>query len=114
MKKLLCIAFFSIAMMASTAAKKEIVVNNTKEVKVEKSDIFKEIKTLNLEPEKEISEEDMFFGCGSDGNFYYALKRDEGMNHRDARAERRAFVRNCRGGTWAWLSIGISPSGATF
>ena len=33
------------------------------------------------------------------------------MSHRDARSERRAFVRDCRGGTWAWLTGGVYAYG---
>ena len=103
MKKLLCIAVFSFAIMASTTAKKETVANNNSKevVKIEKNDLKMS--------EIEISEKNEFFGCGSEGNGYYNIKREEGMSHREARSARRAYVRKCRGnGPDGWLSIFIS------
>ncbi|TXD54214.1 MULTISPECIES: hypothetical protein [unclassified Polaribacter] len=109
MKKLLCIAFFSIAIMVNATAKKETVTNNSKEVMIEKSDLDKKLKTENIEFNTDISEVDMFFGSGSQGNSMYAEYRGAGMSHRDARAERRAYVRDFRGnGPDEWLSIFIS------
>jgi len=67
---------------------------------------FKEIKTANNKCNKEISEDEMIASdCGEKGNLYYAKLRDKGYSHRDARAERRDNVRECRGGTWAWLNV---------
>jgi len=92
MKKLLCIAFFSIAIMANAADKKEIVTDNSKEVKIEKATTEKTgDNTLRT---------NMFFGCASQGNEHYAIWRDQGYTHRQARAMRRAWVRDCRGGGW--------------
>ncbi len=87
MKKLLCIAI-----MTNAAEKKEIVTNNSKEIKVEKA-TFEKIgdNTLTL---------NMFFGCGSDGNQIYDIEIANGATHREARAIRRAWVRNCRGNFW--------------
>lgn len=97
MKKLVCIALFSFAMMANATERNEIETNNSKEVKTEKSTVKKAEKTS-------ISEEDFFWGCGSEGNAYYSTLRSEGMDHRDARSARRAFVRKCRGGGWKWVA----------
>jgi hypothetical protein len=92
MKKLLCIALFSIAIMANATVKKEIVVNNSKEVKVEKVTFEKTgYNTLTSI---------MFFGCASDGNQIYDIAISEGATHREARAIRRAWVRKCRAGFW--------------
>ena len=77
MKKLLCIALFSIAIMANAAEKKEIVANNSKEIKVEKVGD----NTLTSI---------MFFGCSSDGNQIYDIEIANGATHREARATRRA------------------------
>lgn len=87
MKKLLCIALFSVVLMSSTT-------------KTEKEEI-----TINVEMESTA-----FFGCGSEGNAYYNIKRDEGMSHREARAARRAYVRECRGGGWNWV-FGVATFG---
>ena len=84
MKKLLCIALFSIAIMANAAEKKEI--------KVEKA-TFEKIGDNTLTSI-------MFFGCASDGNQIYDIEISEGATHREARAIRRAWVRACRGGFW--------------
>lgn len=109
MRKFLCIAVFSIAFMANATEKNENVANDFKEVNIEKSDFYKEIKTANSDVEMEIFEDAVFFGCGSQGNAVYEEYRDAGMSHRDARAERRAWVRDCRGnGPDGWLSIFIS------
>ena len=89
MRKLLCLAIFSIAIMANAAVKNEIVTNNSKEVYVEMSDL----KMENFE-------EDMRMGCGSQGNQHYKIKRSEGASHREARKSRRAYVRECRGYFW--------------
>ncbi|APG65790.1 hypothetical protein LPB136_10620 [Tenacibaculum todarodis] len=65
---------------------------NSKEVKVEKTDF-----------NSEISEDDVLFGCSSEGNQWYDIWREEGHSHREARSLRRAFVRECRGGGWNWV-----------
>jgi hypothetical protein len=124
MKKILCIALFSIAIMANATEKKGVVVNNSKEIVTNTAhekvvlknysnevmvNDFKEIKTVKNKCSKETSENDMFFGCGSQGNSMYNEYRAAGMDHRDARSERRAWVRECRGnGPDGWLSIFIS------
>lgn len=100
MRKLFYIALFSFAITANATEKKGIIANtvNEKEVVIEYSN---EINT-----EKEISENDMFFGCGSDGNAMYNEYIAAGMSHREARSARRAYVRDCRGnGPDGWLSI---------
>jgi len=89
MKKLLCIALFSIAIMANATEKKEIVTNDFKEVKVEINESSSEFETVKND-----------LGCGKQGNNYYSLKRSEGMSHREARAYRRAYVRKCRNYFW--------------
>lgn len=99
MKKLLCIALFSIAIMANaietketltkTSEEKEVVVNNTIKKGVYDSDL-----------QKETSVDAMFFGCASEGNGRYAIWREEGYSHREARALRRAYVRKCRNYFW--------------
>lgn len=38
----------------------------------------------------------MFFGCGADGNEFYEALREVGYSHREARALRRLYVRECR------------------
>jgi hypothetical protein len=112
MKKLLCIALFSIAIMANAAEKREIVVNNSKEVKVEKNDFSKEMKTVKSDFKIEISEDEIFFGCGSDGNDLYDALIALGLDHRDARAARRVFVRDCRGfGPGGWIVDVLNQNG---
>jgi hypothetical protein len=122
MKKILCIALFSIAIMANATEKKEIVTKTKieKEVVTDNSNKimvnnFKEIKTVNNKCTNETSENDMLFGCGSDGNDYYDTLISDGMSHRDARRERRAFVRECRGfGDEGWIGDLLWGGGATF
>lgn len=92
MKNLLCIALFSIAIMANAAEKKEIVTNNSKEIKVEKAAFEKTVDNTITSI--------MFFGCASEGNERYAIWRSEGFSHRKAREKRRAYVRKCRGNFW--------------
>ena len=92
MKKYLCIALFSIAIMANAAEKKEIVANNSKEIKIEKAN-FEKIGDNTLTS-------NMFFGCASDGNQHYEIWREEGYSHREARSKRRSWVRDCRGHFW--------------
>ncbi|PQJ80604.1 hypothetical protein [Polaribacter porphyrae] len=82
MKNLFFIALFSLVFMSSTTVEKEI-----------KSTEFKNFEI----------EEAMFFGCGSEGNDWYDIYREQGDSHREARAKRRAFVRKCRGGGWKWV-----------
>lgn len=91
MKKLLCIALFSIAIMANATEKKENVANN-----------FNEVKTENFDFEKVTSVDGKLaiLGCTKDGNAYYSMLRSEGMDHREARTARRAFVRECRNYFW--------------
>ncbi|WP_299125736.1 hypothetical protein [uncultured Tenacibaculum sp.] len=123
MKKLFCIALFSIAIMTNATGKKEIITNpiigneivrNSSENIIINS--FKEIETESNKRTKETSIDDMFFGCGSEGNSLYNMWRNDGMSHRDARAYRRVFVRKCRGnGPNGWLGITFQllPSGVT-
>ncbi|OIP48655.1 MAG: hypothetical protein COZ16_01780 [Flavobacteriaceae bacterium CG_4_10_14_3_um_filter_31_253] len=57
----------------------------------------------------EIFEEELIFGCGDLGNAHYEDLVAGGMSHREARSNRRATVRECRGnGPDGWLSIFIS------
>lgn len=107
MKKLLCIAFFSIAIMASTTAKKETMTINSKEViKIANNDL----KTSEIEIAKEI----LLMSCSEKGNLAYALNIEAGFTHREARSFRRDVVRGCRGGTWMWLKRPfVSESGLT-
>lgn len=85
MKKLLTVALFSIAIMANANSKKENVENNSTEIKIE----VNKSKT-------EITDEDIP-GCSSEGNAWYDEWRSQGYTHREARALRRAWVRECRG-----------------
>lgn len=99
MKKLVCIAVFSFAIAANATEKNEIVnSSDEKEVLTKSSTGINDI-------DKEISEDEIFFDCGNDGDIAYAEARLLGMSHREARSERRDFVRACRGGTWAWLGF---------
>lgn len=100
MKKLLCIALFSIAMVVNaTESNKEVEVKNATEVTVEKSDL-KHNQMFN-------DELDVEKGCGEKANLEYAKWRDQGYSHREARLLRRDWVRGCRGGTWVWLDVGV-------
>jgi len=100
MKKLMCIALFSFAIMSNAMEKKEIVTNNSKEIKVEKFDYSHENKTENNYFNENITKVDMFFGCGSEGNGVYDIEMIEGRTHREAREIRRAYVRECRNYFW--------------
>lgn len=107
MKKLLCIALFSIAIMANANNKKENVTSNFEAVKIEK--ILKSNSINLFDYSLELSQNSLaFFGCGEEGNEQYDKNIKAGLSHRDARAERRKFVRKCRnlpeGG---WLSIAL-------
>jgi hypothetical protein len=105
MKKLLCVALFSIAIMAKATEKKEIVPNNSRELKIEKINLSTASETESIdvavEPLKVLAD------CGAQGDAYYHRLMDAGADHRDARSARRDFVRDCRGGTWAWLGVCI-------
>jgi hypothetical protein len=98
MKKLVCIALFSFAVMANAKEKKEIVISSDqKEVVINnESEITSEFSNFN----EKTSEIAIFFGCGSEGNQIYDIEISEGENHRDARATRRAWVRKCRNYFW--------------
>lgn len=115
MKKVLFIALFSIAIMANATEKKGIITNPTNEKEIVTNDSeniivnsSKEIKTESNKCTKETSEDDMFFGCGSEGNGWYTEYRNQGYSHRDARELRRIFVRECRGnGPGGWLNLPV-------
>ena len=101
MKKLLSIVFLCAVLTATGANEKEIVANNFENVEVEKCDF-----------QQEISNEEMFSGCGEQGNREYDKFIRAGYNHRQARSFRRAFVRECRGfGPNGWLGIYIGLIG---
>jgi hypothetical protein len=104
MKKLLCIALFSMAIVASAANEKELLPIDVKEVTVE-YDFSKEIKTDNSNFASDAVE--VLVDCGEQGDVMYLERMADGLTHREARDERRAFVRNCRGGTWAWIGVCI-------
>ncbi|WP_299125740.1 hypothetical protein [uncultured Tenacibaculum sp.] len=113
-KKLFCIALFSIVIMTNATGKKEIITNltNGNEIVTNSSEniiinSFKKIETESNKRIKETSKDDLFFGCGSQGNSYYnELMATGNYTHRDARAYRRVFVRGCRGnGPNGWLGI---------
>ena len=111
MKKLLCLAIFCMAIMANATEKKEIAINTTDEKEVLTNDSSEtlinnsiEIDSVDLDFEKETYDDD-FFGCGSQGNAYYDDLVAGGMSHRDARAERRDWVRDCRGHPNGWISF---------
>lgn len=82
------------AFLVNATEEKEIVINN-----------FEDITTEPISLENELTAEVMFFGCGSQGNSWYSIKRSEGLTHRQARASRRSFVRKCRGRSTSWLNI---------
>lgn len=90
MKNLLCIALFSVALLVNAAEEKEIVINDVSVIK--DSDFNNETF-------------DDFADCGEEGNLEYHLARQAGYNHRVARRLRRSYVRDCRGGTWAWIGV---------
>ena len=102
MKKLLCFALIGMSIMANAANAKEILADNAKVVAIER-DFAKEIKSENAEISYETIE--VFVDCGDQGDVLYMQLTEAGMDHRDARSERRDFVRDCRGGTWAWLGF---------
>jgi hypothetical protein len=102
MKKLLCIALFSMTIMTNAA--NELLPKNVTGVKIE-NDISKTIKTENSNIENETIE--VLVDCGEQGDQLYSQLMLAGSDHRDARSERRDFVRACRGGTWAWLGVCI-------
>lgn len=68
------------------------------------------VTVINVEDcdfEKETADDDMFFGCGSQANhFYDELMATGDYTHREARSERRSWVRKCRGygsgGIWTF------------
>ncbi|CAM1348520.1 hypothetical protein [Tenacibaculum insulae] len=100
MKKLLCIALFSIAMVVNaTESKKEVEVKNTTELQVEK----------NLLENNQSSNNEVYVvqGCGERANLEYDKWREAGFTHREARSLRRDWVRGCRGGALAWLDVGV-------
>lgn len=97
MKKILCIAIFSVAIMANANNEKEVVVNNSTEI------------ITNTTDEKEIFEDDS--DCGDEGDLAYSNARNAGLDHREARSIRRTKVRECRGGTWAWIGVCIGLIG---
>jgi hypothetical protein len=94
--------------MANAKEKKEIDLIDSKEVTVEKINLSVDVtieKGIFETTENDTLEEDLFFGCGSEGNDYYdELMQQPGMTHRVARSLRRDHVRDCRGGTWTWLN----------
>lgn len=96
MKKLLCIALFSMAIMANANNKKEIATSSFKEVK---SDMTFQLEGVNqMTYDYETSSEALTFeGCGERGNNLYDQARKDGNSHREARQLRRADVRKCRG-----------------
>ena len=95
MKKLLCIALFSVAIMANANNKKEILTSNFNEVKIEKTI---QLEELNAMAYTHVSATDAFvFGeCNDRGNAAYDDARENGSSHREARSLRRAEVRKCR------------------
>jgi hypothetical protein len=102
LKKLLYIEIFFLAITANATEKKGVATNSLHE-KVVVKDYSNEILADNFKDvnaEKKISMDDIFFGCGSEGNAYYSMLRMEGMGHRDARTSRRAYVRKCRNYFW--------------
>lgn len=102
MKKLLCLALIGVSIMASAANAKCILPDNAKEVSIGRDfseDIESEIAYVQYETIEVIVD------CGEQGDLLYSQLIQAGATHRDARAERRDFVRDCRGGTWAWLGI---------
>lgn len=100
MKKLVCIALFSFAINANANEKKEILAN-----KDEEKIVSNNLLEINVEFTTETSDDEMFFDCGSDGDIHYQELIMAGESHREARSSRRDFVRDCRGGTWAWLGF---------
>lgn len=86
------------AFLVNATEEEEIVINN-----------FEDITTEPISFENELTAEDMFFGCGSQANSMYNEYRASGMSHREARSERRSWVRKCRGfGPNGCLGISIS------
>lgn len=104
MKKLLCIALFSMAIAASAANEKELLPIDVKEATVE-FDFSKEIKTDNSNFGSDAIE--VLVDCGEQGDLVYSQAMQQGNSHRVSRELRRDFVRDCRGGTWAWLGVCI-------
>jgi hypothetical protein len=110
MKKLLCIALFSIAIMANANNnKKDIVVNNSTEIVTNASNENEISINDVLEFENGDFNEETFedySDCGDQGDLYYSnLMATGNYTHRQARSLRRDNVRECRGGTWAWLGV---------
>ena len=91
--------------MANANVKEEIIPNNFGEFKIEKINLSKASETGSInvvvEPLEVLSD------CGAQGDALYQQLRDAGEDHRDVRSARRDFVRDCRGGTWAWLGVCI-------
>lgn len=109
MKKLLSIMFVCAVMTATGTNEKEIVANNFENFEVEKNELSNEIKFDENNSEigfNDVIKISLIYGCGSTGNAMYDDLRFNGMSHRDARRERRAFVRECRGGRWWEICIG--------
>jgi len=72
------------------------VTNNSTETVTENS----VINIVDSDFENETSDDDLFFGCSSQGNAMYDEWRSQGFTHREARSLRREWVRDCRGGPW--------------
>lgn len=110
MKKLLFTVAIFVTVLANATNDKEIVMNQIETTNLEKEVSLAENLSEYTATVSEISDglEEEFFGCGSSGNSYYNILRSENpdMSHREARAARRAFVRDCRGGPvwvpWPW------------
>lgn len=98
MKKLVFIALFSFAITASAVEKKEIVEKEVLTEQTSKVDSSNEIIDIT---------EETLVDCTAEGNNYYSDLRYDGASHREARSKRREFVRECRGGTWAWVGFCI-------
>ena len=92
------------AIVANASNVKEILPIKINEIVID-CEFTREINTVNSDIKNYAI--DVLVDCGSEGDVVYAQAIEAGYNHRDARSIRRDFVRDCRGGTWAWIGICI-------
>jgi hypothetical protein len=94
------------ATVVSDFAKNLVDVSDLEKNNLKKDNEQIKIKVISS---KEVSKDYLFFGCASNGNGVYSAAISQGYSHREARAIRRDFVRDCRGGFW---QFGLSSSSA--
>ncbi len=110
MKHFLTLIALCFTILATAKNGKEIAFSNLEKPTIEENrlDNVKACDDLVENATTDVLDQEEIFGCGSSGNSYYNILRSDNpdMSHREARAARRAFVRDCRGGPvwvpWPW------------